>query len=160
MRRSTRSLGDAGSSSSRKGEDLARKASAQRSNRFQASIRGEAWGAPAGAGGIELPEHRNPEQGGVEGRFSGMFRNESSDDAPPRTSRSRCAVLNPVVSAFVVTECEHPACAEDDEIHPTNASRRAAMRPPRARCAGPCNLTQIVPEDPDCCIRLQMRVDG
>lgn len=113
---------------------------------------------PKGVGGIGLPEHRNPEQGGVEGRLKGKFRVESSDAAPARTNRSRCAILNSEASAFVVTACEHPACA-DDEIHPMDASSRVAMRQPRARCPGMYDFTQIVPEDPDCCIRFQTRVD-
>jgi hypothetical protein len=126
----------------------------QSPKRFQASIRGEAWGMPRGVGGIELPEHPNPEQGGVEGRLRGKFCVDSSDVAPARTRRSRCAILYRAASAFVVTECEQPACAEVDESHPRNPSMSAAMRQPRARCAGTCDLKQIVSEDPDWFIRL------
>jgi hypothetical protein len=111
-----------------------------------------------GVGGMELPEHRNPAQGGVEGSLIGKFRQEPSDNAPLETNRSRCAVMNRAASAFILTECEHPACADEVETHPEDASRSVAMSQPRARCPGTCDFAQIVSENLDWCIRLQTRV--
>ncbi len=54
----------------------------QSSRRFQASNRDEPCGRLTGAAGIELPEHRNPEQGGAEGSLKGKFRVTASEDAP------------------------------------------------------------------------------
>jgi hypothetical protein len=43
------------------------------------------------------------------------------------------AIMNRAASDFIVTVCEHPACADESMTHPEVASRIAAISQPRAR---------------------------